>query len=307
MSNLNLAPRLAAAFDIFGDGNTVFIGGINRYYANRLLTYKLREGTPGSYSEQWSVTNGWILKSTGSTAYSFSQLDTPYADEYVIGLEQQLFGGSASLKYVRRNGRNEFAKTMTDRQADGKFYYILNNNGRSRHESYRISWERQWRRHYLNVNGTYQETDSSNESYDDLLNDEDLDEEVWYNGQAILKSQLPRNDFNRPWLINVLYVGQLPYNITFSSLLKYRSGYHALQKTGETHADLGIPIYEETKLGGAATIDCKIDWRTRIWTRQELVLSLEILNLLNKKSASGEEEDTYEMGRQFWLGAKYLF
>lgn len=307
MDNLNLAPRFAVAFDIFGSGNTVLIGGINRYYANNLLTYKLREGTPGSYMEQWSDTNGWSLKSGATTAYNYASLETPYADEYVIGLEQDLFGGKASLKYVQRNGRDEFAKTMTDRQTDGKYYYMLNNNGHSRHESYRASWERQWRKHYLSINGTYQKTDSSNESYDDLLNDEDLDEEIWYNGQTILESQLPREDFNRPWMINILYIGQLPHGVTFSSLLKYRSGYEALQKTGETHADLGIPIYEKTKLGGAATINCKIDWRTRTWNSQELILSLEILNLLNKKSASGEDAEEYELGRQFWLGAKYSF
>ena len=306
MGNLNLAPRLATAFDIFGEGNTVIIGGINRYYANTLLTYKLRQGSPGSFIEQWSDLDGWTLWKSSTTGYNYSSLRTPYADEYVIGLEQKLLGGKASLKYVMRTGRDEFAKTYGEKQSDGIRYSSLNNNGRSRHESYRLTWERQWRNHYLNINGTYQKTDSSNESYDDLLNDDDLDLEVWYNGQAIPKAELPRGDFNRPWLFNVLYIGQLPYNMTFSSQLKYRSGYQVLQKSGKTHADLGIPIYEKTKLGGAAVINCKIDWRTRTWTRQELMLSLEILNLLDKKSSTGEE-DQYELGRQFWLGAKYLF
>lgn len=303
MGNLNLAPRFAAALDIFGNGRTVLLTGVNRYYANNLLTYKLREEVPTTYYETRLDDGTWIFKSMSSTVTDFQSLKTPYADEFVIGIEQEVFGGKTIFKYIQRDGKNEFAKSVGDKQPDGFWHYTLNNNGRSRHESYRISWERQWHNHYLNVNGTYQETDSSNESYDDLLNDE----EVWYNGQAIPKSQLPRKDFNRPWLINVLYVGQLPYNVTFSSLIKYRSGYQALQKSGKTHADLGIPIYEKTKLGGAATINCKIDWRTRTWTRQEFVLSLEILNLLNKKSASGEEDNEYELGRQFWLGAKYFF
>jgi hypothetical protein len=307
MRNFNLAPRLAVGLDIFGHGNTVLIGGINRYYANTLLTYKLRQDTPASYLEQWSAQDGWTLKSGPTTANSYASLKTPYADEYVIGLEQHLLGGKATLKYVQRNGRDEFAKTFSDKQPDGKFYSSLNNNGYSRHESYRLSWERQWHHHYLRINGTYQETTSSNESYDDLLNDDDLDEEIWYNGHVIPKSQLPRKDFNRPWLINLLYVGQLPHNITFSSLLKYRSGYQALQKSGQMHADLGIPIYQETKLGGATIVDCKIDWRTRLWARQELLLSLEVLNLLDKKAAVGGREDEYEMGRQFWLGAQYFF
>lgn len=306
MHNLNPAPRLAAALDIFGHGNTVLIGGINRYFSNTLLTYKLRQDSPESYFEDLYADGNWRLRKPASLASSYTSLKTPYADEYVIGLEQQLLGGKTTLKFVQRNSKDAFAKTFSDKQSDGIRYYSLNNNGRSRHESYRLSWERQWRRHYLNINGTYEETSSSNESYDDLLNDDDLDEDFFYNGQVMSRSQQPREDFNRPWLLKLLYIGQLPHNITFSSLLKYRSGYQTLQKSGLMHADLGIPIYEKTKLGGATTIDCKIDWSTRLWARQEVLLSLEILNLLNKKSAVGEE-DEYEMGRQFWLGAQYSF
>lgn len=307
MENLNAAPRLAAAVDIFGNGKTILVGGINRYYANTLLTYKLRADMPDTNIEQWSGTDGWALWKSSSTTYGYSSLKTPYADEYVVGIEQQLYGGKASAKYVQRNGRDEFARTMTDKQPDGKFYYTLNNNGRSHHESYRVSWERQWRHHFLSINGTYQKSESSNESYDDLLNDEDLDEEIWYDGGVILKSELPRKNFNRPWLVNLLYVGEFPHNISFSSQLKYRSGYWTLQKSGQTHTELGIPIYEKTRLGGAITLNCKLDWHTRLWAGNGLTLSLEILNLLDKKSAVGEVEDGYEMGRQFWLGARYTF
>lgn len=306
MENLNLAPRLAAAVDIFGNGNTVFIGGINRYYANTLLTYKLREGIPLGYFEDLSD-NHWVVRKPANKAINFDQLKSPFADEYVLGLEQKLLGGKATFQFIQRNGKDEFATTFSSKQPDGMYYYSLNNNGRSRHQSYRLSWERQWRRHYLSINGTYQESTSSNESYTDLFDDEDLDEEIWYNGQAIPKSQLPRTNFNRPWLVNLLYVGHLPHNFTFSSLIKYRSGYQTLEKSRQSHPDLGIPIYEKTKLGGAATINCKIDWHTRLWTNQKMLLSVEILNLLDKKSAVGEQENGYEMGRQFWLGAQYFF
>lgn len=307
MKNMNLAPRLAAALDIFGNGRTVLIGGVNRYYASPLLTYKLREGTPGSYMEQWSEQDGWTLRSASVSANRYSALKTPYADEYVLGLEQRIFGGKATFKYVRRNGQDEFAKTWDDERPDGINYYWLNNNGYSRHDSYRLSWERQWRQHTLNINATWQETTSSNESYDDLLNDDDLDEEVWYDGGVVRKSRLPRTDFNRSWLANLLYVGRLPYDLTFSGMLRYRSGYETYRTSGEQHEDLGIPIYEKTSHGGAVTVNCKLDWRARPWSGQELILSLEILNLLDKQSAVGEAEGDYELGRQFWLGAKYAF
>ncbi|APG26073.1 MULTISPECIES: TonB-dependent receptor [Syntrophotalea] len=307
MENLNLAPRFAVTLDLLGNRQTILTGGINRYYANTLLAYRLLESMPGSYIEQGSDTTGWTLWKTGSTDYDFASLRTPCADEYVIGLEQRLLGGRATLTYVKRNGRDEFARTMSDRQADGKFHYSLNNNGRSRHESYRLSWERQWPEHFISINATYQKTTSANESYNDLLDDEDLDEEIWYHGRAIAKSALPRKDFNRPWVISLLHIGKLPCNFSVSSLLKYRSGYQTLQASGELHEDLGIPVYEKTRLGGGITADCKIDWTTRLWAGHKVMLSLEILNLLNKKNPVGEPRDGYEMGRQFWLGAQYFF
>jgi hypothetical protein len=105
----------------------------------------------------------------------------------------------------------------------------------------------------------------------------------------------------------LLHIGKLPCNFSVSSLLKYRSGYQTLQASGELHEDLGIPVYEKTRLGGGITADCKIDWTTRLWAGHKVMLSLEILNLLNKKNPVGEPRDGYEMGRQFWLGAQYFF
>lgn len=37
----NLSPRLSATYDIWGTGNTLIIGGVNRYYGRSMLTYAL--------------------------------------------------------------------------------------------------------------------------------------------------------------------------------------------------------------------------------------------------------------------------
>ncbi len=314
MNNLNVAHRIAGAWDLFGNRDTVLVGGINRYYGNTLLTYKLKEEKKPLVRETRSLeNNGQPRAWEEDTSYrykrsgKYSRLKTPFVDEWLIGFDQQLFGGTASFRFAERDGKDEFAKETSTPDEDGVTHYILNNNGYSNHHSYILSWERRWRNHYFQINGTFEKSTASNETYDDTLDENNLDDLVWYDGHVINITDLPRKDFNRPWLINLLYVGQLPRNITFSSLLKYRSGYQALQKSGQMHADLGIPIYQETKLGGATIVDCKIDWRTRLWARQELLLSLEVLNLLDKKAAVGGREDEYEMGRQFWLGAQYFF
>jgi hypothetical protein len=307
--NLDLAPRLAAALDIFGNRQTLLIAGFNRYYAGTLLTYKMREGLKPTYQERWSETEGWIYYSSYTTATRYSELKTPYADEYVLGMEQQLFGGKGAVKYIRREGRDEFAKTFGEAEEDGFRYNTLNNNGRSRHESYRISWERQWRNHYLSVNGTYVASTTSNESYDGLLNEENLEDQVWYDGHALKKTDLPRKDFNRPWVVNLVYVGKLPYGFTFSSLAKYRSGYRALEKTAEEPILVDgepLPVYDEVKKGGGVILSSRIDWEKALWHNHSMVVSLEANNLLNKKTSVGNTDD-YEIGRQIWAGLEYRF
>jgi hypothetical protein len=310
MHNFNLAPRLAATLDVFANRQTLLIAGYNRYYAGTLLTYKLREGLKPSYFERWFEDDGWTYTSGSSTKTRYSQLKTPYADEYVLGLEQQLFGGKAVAKYVRREGQNEFAKTYGEEEEDGFKYYSLNNNGRSEHESYIFSWERQWRNHYLNINGTYQKTDSSNESYDDLLEEEEPP--VSFEGKLTSKSELPRKDFNRPWVINLTYVGKLPYGFTLSGLIKYRSGYKAILKTSTTDPDIVLPdtthpyIYEEVKKGGAVIVSCRVDWEKQLYQNHSMVLTLEANNLFNKKTSVGDTDD-YEIGRQVWAGMEYRF
>jgi hypothetical protein len=312
MHNLNAAPRLAASLDIFGNRGTLLVAGFNRYYAGTLLTYKLREGLKPTYQERWSAADGWTYYSSSSTNTRYSKHKTPYADEYVLGLEQQLFGGKAIAKYIRREGRDEFAKTYGDEEEDGYRYYTLNNNGRSSHESYRLSWERQWRNHYVSINGTYEETSSSNESYDKLLDEESLEKQVWYEGHLMDKSDLPREDFNRPLVLNLVYVGKFPYGFTFSGLARYRSGYRALKDSGEDMEDIVLPdgtsppIYEEVKIGGGVILSCRIDWEKRLYRSQSMVLSLEINNLLNKKSPVADTDD-FEIGRQVWAGLEYRF
>jgi hypothetical protein len=318
MQNLNLAPRLAVTVDVFDNRKTLLVAGINRYYANTLLTYKLREALTPRTKETRSLVDlqptSWeedpAYGPTSATRYS--TLETPYADEYVLGIEQALFGGAATVKYVLRKGKKEFAHEFGEKEEDGLKYHTLNNNGRSRYESYRLSWERQWRNHYLGINGTYEKTESSNESYDDFLDEEDLEKQVWYQGHLMGKSELPREDFNRPWVVNLVYVGKFPYGFTFSGLAKYRSGYRALKDTGEDMEDIVLPdgtsppIYEEVKIGGGVILSCRIDWEKRLYRSQSMLLSLEINNLLNKKSPVADTDD-YEIGRQVWAGLEYRF
>jgi hypothetical protein len=316
MYNLNLAPRLAAAFDLFGNRKSVLIAGRNRYYANTLLTYKLREARTPLYGYRETRTvdgdhqlNDWQLAAATYSASKYSALETPYSDEYMLGFEQALLGGRLNFKYVERKNRKEFARDLSDDTVDGLRFYTLNNNGRSRHQSYQLAWERQWRNHSILINGTYEETTTSNNSYDVTLEEEDLQEQVWYDGHAIDITELPRTDYNRPWTVNLVYTGRLPYGFSLSGLAKYRSGYKALKDTNddiELPDGRELPIYDEVNRGGALLLSCRIDWEKLLYQTHILALNIEINNLLNKKVNAGNSDD-YEIGRQVWAGMEYKF
>ncbi|NJC87558.1 MAG: hypothetical protein FIB02_03360 [Desulfuromonas sp.] len=325
LDNNNMAHRLTAGWDIFGNGLSRLSAGHNRYYSEALMTYKLREATTPYVTETRSKgTNNelsaWTKKSVATTPLSkFSELDTPFSDEFTVGFDQKLFGGMLSLNYLDRRHRDQFAReTITE---GTQKYYVLNNNGESNYESWSVGWERQWPKHYLNVNYTYAQSESTNgnESYDDALEDSQLDTQVWYDGHLIDKEELPRTDYYRPHVVNVIYVGRLPWGFTFTNVTKYQSGYEATEEITLTKAEralitsqYNIPsdtrFYDKKKRSGSTVFDWRLDWETRTYREQSLIVSLEINNVFDRKvKTGGNSDDTYELGREFWLGMTYKF
>jgi hypothetical protein len=322
LDNTNIAYRFAGNWDALQNGKTVFIGGYNRYYGEALLTYKLREAIVPYLKETRSldsVTNQlspWGISSVSSaTLDKYSELDTPYSDEWTIGVAQQLLGGTLELNYLERNNEDQFAKEQITEDIEGEDtrFYVLNNNGSSEYESVKVSWERQWEKHYLNVNYTYSDQDSTNESYDDTLDEEDLEEEVWYDGKLIDSDDLPRPDYNREHMLNIIYIGKLPWNFTFTNVTQYLGEYEARDKLNSSEKRaLGIPTdltaYEEVTRPDYWVFDWRLDWEKRTYRGQNMVLSLEVNNVFNRTPSVGNSDDlAYELGRQFWLGMTYKF
>ncbi len=328
MHNANLAPRLAATYDLFGNGKTVLIAGVNRYYGTTLLTDKLREAekaytseTRSSYQNQLTPWTPAAFQGTSETR--FSDLKTPYSDEVALGLDQALFAGRLSLKYVHREGKDEFARAYGPLQPDGLRYYAMNNNGSSRHSSYRLSWERTWPRTFFSINATYQQTTTSNADYDTLLDNGDGDSRVWYHGKAVYPNDLPRTDFNRPFLANLTYMARLPLGFSFVNLTRYRGSYHTLENTGVQKAvpegsgridpmtGQEIPeelyVVDDVRHSAALLFDWKLRWQKKLFPGQRLGVNLEIYNVFNSKADAGTLAGTYIMGRQFWLGMDYTF
>lgn len=327
MEQANLAPRFVASYDLFGSGATILRAGANRYYGTTLLTDKLREAkAPFSSESRTSYQNrptAWTAASAqGPYVTRFTKLQTPYADELSLGIDQKVVGGLLNLQYLHREGRDEFSRTYSPLQPDGLRYYTLNNLGRSHHERYSLAWERNWPRHFLALNASWQETTTNNESYDTVLAEE-INSQIWYKNQLIFRSDLPAHVQNRPIIVNLIWVAELPARFTFTNLSRFRSGYREIVSTGEfrplpdalsridplTGEEIldAVAVYEETRHSGKVIFDWKLGWSTPVYRQQLLVFSLEINNVLNSRTQTGGSTTTFEMGRQFWAGLAYDF
>jgi hypothetical protein len=321
LDNRNLAHRLTGSWDLFGTGGTRLTAGHNRYYGEALLTYSLREAITPFIRERrtrdpvTTTLSPWTTSSVSTaTLNKFSELDTPYSDEFAVGIAQQLFGGTLSVDYVDRRHRRQFARSRVTEVVNGRNqnFWIPNNNGSSDYESASIGWERQWRKHYLNVNYTYAESTSSNESYDTTLEDAQLDTQVWYDGRYIDAEQLPRTNYYRPHVVNVVYSGKLPWGFAFTNVTKFQSGYQGLETlTIAEKIERGIPAsvtaYERERQPDYLVFDWRIDWEGTVWRNQRVMVSLEANNVFDRKIKAGGKEDIYELGREFWLGVSYRF
>jgi hypothetical protein len=309
--NTNIAPRFATSYDLFGNRKTILFGGANRYYSGSLLTYQLREAisASGRYETRSDLAAEFVTANDGLYLWAGSDLKTPYSDEITLGVIQSAFGGELKLQYTERSGRDELARERTDTQPDGFRYYLLNNNGRTEHESYQFIWGRSWRRHYLEVNGTYQQTTTSNPDYHRNIDADDLAELIWYNGRTLSYAEIPRSDFNRPTVINLIYSGQLPLNTTFTNTAKYRDAYYRLKYIGKHELPSGEEIfaYEKDKNHSSIRFDWRFAWAIPMHGNRTTVLTLDIYNVFNEKAPIAHQDDEFEIGRQYWAGVEFNF
>jgi outer membrane receptor protein involved in Fe transport len=322
MKNTDLSYRFAGSWDLLRDGRTVLVGGCNRYYGRPLLTYSLREARKPYRLESR------VKKSDGSNeltdwapgrdevflSHRYSELSTPYSDEWTVGIAQRFFQGTLKIDYLERHNRDQFAKELYTATVDGETRrgWELNNNGSSKYRSVKVSWERQWPNHYLNINYTYSKQDSSNESYDDIFDQGDLDQEVWYKGDLISSSDLPRVDYNRKHLLNIIYTGRLPWNFIFTNVTRYLGEYEARESLSKSEKTaMGIPsdltAYRDVKRPDYWLFDWRLDWEQALFREQRIVLSLEVDNVFDRTPPAGDSDTTYELGRQYWLGMTYKF
>lgn len=332
MKNTNISPRFAFTADIFANEKTKLFGGWNRYHANNIFAYKLKNGISSFDQQTRSINNGilsdWTtgaLKERPSSKYNhnISGLKTPFSDEINFGIAQNIADHTLTLKWVNRNSKKSFARSQTLNDAGER---ILDNSGWSKADTVSLNikpnapmsfdgldlnWNvnAQWSKHKQNTANTYDDTTEN-----------DLKKAIFEN-KLIDQVDLPAMDFHTPWSINANVDMHFPnLNFTWGHSLGYRTGYTAYKSTLKECPtyDANIcgdytgraTLFEKTKFSDYLTYDMRLSYKQPTFKKQSLELTLDINNVFDKKIASSTGTSlasamTYQMGRQFWLGAAY--
>lgn len=321
LRNHNVAPRLSGSVDAFDNGATVLTAGANRYYGGALLTYKMRQArTP--YATEYrgatqNVVNDWTTgNDQGLYRYGDTDLDTPYSDELSLGLRQRLLGGVLEAKLVQRDNQDEFAQTVSDVMADGYRVYRLNNDGESEYKGVSLAYYRAFGdRTTLGFTVTYSEQETSNADYDDPANP-GSNSHVSYQGERVTLASLNRvrGNFDRPWVANLNLSHRFAPRWSGRVNVRYRGDYDTVESTGQVvdgepiitdgddNAYEQLAVYERAERHATLISDLGVTWRPLA----ALSLEAEIRNAFNARTYTVPENfGGVELGRYFWLGARY--
>lgn len=341
MENHDIAYRSVASFDLFDDKNTIFSIGANRYYSNSFLTYKLREaqkpyvtytrallGGYDLYGNQIVRVGEWEENSRrGTNKTRYNELRTPYSDEISYGFSQKIFNGIFIAKKIFRDNNDEFSKTYGVVENDGYRYYSLSNDGKSKHESMRISYENNFGNHSFSLNFNRSKTSQTNETYDDTQSDtgDGVVYFAYYDNRGkkqykeLLKNELKEENDTKPDTYKLFYKYDFDNRLNLSTFVTYTTSYKKLDATTETkeytysnpvtgeYSWQSAPVYEIVKYDSYTNVDLSLAYTQPLTDKQKLVFKTDIKNLMNKQQKASATTNDYALGRQIWLEINYKF
>jgi hypothetical protein len=328
LQNTNLSPRLTLTYDILKNKNLTFHAGYNRYYSHGFIQHKLREARKNTYKIEWrtSFQNqliSWMEDSQSPTKYyKYSNLETPYADEYSTGIKAKFLKTDFHLKYIKKFFRDEFA-TGYGYKEDGKTIYEYNNSGKSEYECISFTAEKSKENHYAVIfNLSWQDRTSFIESYNSDSDEETSSELVYYEGKIMFRDKMPAADYNQPLTANLLLYKKFFTDLHLSLLIKYIKGYNIISSTGdyyeitvneeinpvtgEPYKD-EIPVYENKKKDSMLTFDLKTEIPVFSRKKYKANLLFSVLNIFNNTNTPSSSDTIPISGRQFFAGIKFDF
>lgn len=327
MQNNDFAYRSFAKLDLFGNHSVYLTGGLNRYYGQTFLTYKLQQagntyqryyrglvGEIDGFGRRTFSPKEWVLSSDRNlNRYNYSELKTPYKDEHSIGFESQLFNGVLSIEYLGRQGKNEFSQSHSLVRQDGYRYYEQANDGWSRFDQLSLSWQKVWGNQLLKMAFTKSNSKTSNLSYDQQVQEDQVLTKVYFIDRLVEHASIPSTPVIIPNRFAMSYHYMPDVGFGVGSYLNWTQAYTNLEYTGELYryrSDenelLAATIYDYVNYGEQLTVDLSLRYKLKLGNKV-LETTVDINNLFDQMQTITAKREQYRLGRQFWLGVKYAW
>ena len=282
---------------------------------------------------------------TYKKATKFDELKVPYSDEFMVGISQDLGPVTSTLKFIRRNGRDEVVKAYSDEYGpDGQkrgaldgysdsYYTYYTNAGKSKSNIVTLDIKNTkplvWKGIRSNFTAAFDwtQTERNKASYNEYFRNADYDSPyILYNGELIHRSQRPADNFTKPYTIKLEANHEwdmLGGKWSLNNLFKFQSAYKkavTTTKWDKKGADFGlaqdkVSVYEIYRIPSYFTWDMKLGAEYAVYKKNKLFFNIDVSNVLNKKNTlttsvntnTGDVKPTYGTGRAFWfeLGYKY--
>ena len=313
LENTNFAPRSVAGIYLDYNHDYKVTVGANRYYGKSFLSYKLREKERDYLTilERVGPNDAWVNVDANSE-WKKRELDTPYDNEFSLGIYGPLAWGDAGMQLVNRHGRDQI---RTHYDSDQKISWF-ENTGSSK--TYQVDLF--WRSQAIKVLGADwavnsslgwmdKETDSQyGNASAGYVSNVKADEEVIYNGKQIRRNELPAADFAVPVVANIdLITEAFNDQLFIKNSLSYTNGYKYLKSLGKD-ADTQLKKYEVEKQGSTLRWDLSLEYKM-FSSLNSPYIKTDITNVLDKKNVISNETEIqmFGVGRQYWIEVGYRY
>ena len=331
LENFTVSPRASAEWHVDREAGRSLHLGINRYYGRSFLRYQLNDEIRGwreTYADLTRIRNrpneqvpcsvpDWVncTYTTFDAQSGASDLDSPYADEALIGWSQPLGGVAMYVQFVNREARDGVTRS---RDEDGRYFYT--NDGRSSTRSITAQFTETephaWGGALFRFNIGFSYRDRTSNRQDDTGYDEQLETDlIYYQDQLIPASELPAWDYNIP--VNLRGGASAEFTrigLTWSHFLNYKRGGTIARDSREDWQDpatgIEYDIYEDFEFDDLVTLDWKFDWTQPVTDRTSLFMRLQVHNVFDQLSDASlvDTRRRYNKGRRFWIevGASFF-
>jgi len=328
LENINTAPRITASYDFFGNGALSFHSGYNRYYGHSFLQHKLREARGKTYRIEWRSTylnqlTPWTEDiDSPDKIYRYSDLDTPYADEYSTGIKAEILNTDFHLKYIKKYFEDEFATGYGSNEEE-LTVYEYNNSASSEYECVSFSVEKKKENDYAVLfNVSWQDRVSFTDTYNSTSDEETASELVYYEGKVIFKDKMPASDYNQPVTANLIIYKRLFTDLDLTLSAKYIKDYQIITPTGDYHEITtsskinpvtgdpyteDIPVYENRTKDNLLSFSLRSEIPVFRHKRYKAKLLFNIMNIFNNTNNESSLSSIPVSGRQFFAGMKFVF